>query len=114
MAAVNCNAVAYVDEQHQCFNNQTTENCVNCALKEQQLQATLLELKSAQAIISLLCEDIKYANHPSKKVIQMPVQTVETTGHDQANLKWKTVLCKNINNKRSRIPEAGKMKYPYL
>jgi hypothetical protein len=87
--AANCNAAGSVDVQHQCFNTQITENCVNCALKEQQLQA----------IISLLREDIKYANLPTTKVIHTPVQTVETTVHDQANLSGKQSCARTSTTK---------------
>lgn len=76
---------------------------------KQQLHSTLQELKSAQTIISLLQEDIKSASLASSTKNQ-----TQTTGHDAATQKWKTVSrynSSNVNNKPS-IPETvSKQRY---
>jgi len=79
---------------------------------EQQLHSTLLELKSTQAIISLLREDIRNAGQAASMDIQTPTQTVETTRYDQAIQPRKTVL-HNTNIKKSPVPKKVNMKYPY-
>ena len=62
MAEVNGNVNTSEDEQTSCVNIQPTQICANCSLIEQQLQSALIELKSAQAVIALLSDDIKHYN----------------------------------------------------
>lgn len=71
---------------------------------EQQLHSTLLELKSAKAIIALLREDINNANRPTPTAIQTPDQTVEAPGCNLTNQKWKTIRPNATNNNKSRTP----------
>jgi hypothetical protein len=103
MAVTTKNVVIYLEEQIRCSNVETSVNCVNCALVEKQLHSTLLELKSAEAIISLLHEDIKNASHATSSDLQTPPLTCETSGYDQANEKWSSVMYNNKMKKNSCI-----------
>jgi hypothetical protein len=51
-------SVSALEDQIQCYNVDTSVNCANCALMRKQLHCVLQELKSVEAIISLLREDI--------------------------------------------------------
>jgi hypothetical protein len=114
MAEINRNIASLCDDSIICPNVQTIWNCANCALKDQLLQSTLIELKSAQAIISILREDIKHADHSAASCQQTMVHDIESLGDDQDNQNWKTILCKNTSNKQSCVPEVRKKQYPYL
>ena len=137
MAALNKCAVTSLEEQTSCFSLETSGNCVNYTLMKQQLHSTLQELKSTQAIISLLREDItcaplyqgnnavadgccagghvaslfcivpKNASLASSTEIQM-----QTTGYDPATQEWKTVS-RNINTKSSTLVTVNN-KQPYM
>ena len=63
MATMNRKVTTSDAEQMLCSSSQDTPFCVKCSLIEQQLQFTLTELKSAQAIIALLREDIRGTLH---------------------------------------------------
>jgi hypothetical protein len=74
--------------------------CANCASLEEQLYSALLELKSAEAIISLLREDVKNATHGSSADLQHPAPSYETSecetsGYEQTSEKWTSIMCKN-------------------
>jgi hypothetical protein len=91
------------EEHIQCSNVEASGNCVNCALMEKQLHSTLLELKSAEAIISLLGEDIKNVSHATSSDLHTPALNCESSGYDQINGKWTSVMY--INNKmKVRVP----------
>jgi len=114
MAEIDKNIASPYDDLTICPNPQTIGNCANCALKDQLLQSTLIELKSAQAIISILREDIKHVDHRVASSQRSTVHDIESLGYDQDNQTWKTNLCNNTINKQSRVPEARKRQYHYL
>ena len=100
MAAKAKNAEIFSEDQTQDYNVKTSVNCANCALMEQQLHSALLELKSAEAIISLLREDIKNTTHVPTADLQPPAPSQETSecetnGCEQTSEKWTSIVCKN-------------------
>ena len=54
----------------QITNVETDMNCVNCASIQKQLHIALMELKSAEAIISLLREDVKCISSETSMELQ--------------------------------------------
>jgi len=82
---------------------ETILNCTNCVLMEKQLHSVMMELKSAQEIISLLNEDIKNNTRGSINGLQHRLSARETseseTSRDnQTNGKWTSVVYKRKNN----------------
>ena len=61
MAAASVDEFNYQDIQTQCFSADFSVNCANCISMREQLQCALLELKTANTIISLLREDVNKA-----------------------------------------------------
>jgi len=62
--------------------------------------SALLELKSAEAIISLLCEDVKNTTLGSSADLQYlapscETSECETSEYEQTSEKWTSVVCKN-------------------
>jgi hypothetical protein len=75
-------------------------NCANCALMQEQLHSMLLELKSAETIISLLREDVKnnaLGSPADRQCIAPSCVTSEcvTSESGKTNEKWTSVVCKN-------------------
>ena len=66
----------------QCSDVEKSVNCSNCALLEKQLNSALMELKPAEAIISLLREDMKNTNTPRTADHQIPTITFETCNNE--------------------------------
>jgi len=72
---------------------ETVSNCTNCVLMEKQLHAVMMELKSAQEIISLLNEDIKNNTRGSIDDLQHRLSSRETSESETSrdnltNGKW--------------------------
>ena len=101
-------------EQMLCSSSQDTLFCVKCSLIEQQLQFTLTELKSAQAIIALLHEDIRLATLSSNTEMTSSPQPMESTGVNQDNQKWITVSYNNSYKINNHDSELVNVKNPYL
>ena len=99
--------------QSSCYTSDSDEKCINCALVEQQLHSTILELKSAKAIIALLREDTSNANRPTTSAIQMQDQPVEVPGCNLTNQKWKTVQPNATNNKKFCTPVTVHTEYQF-
>lgn len=110
MAEMNSNVNTSEDEQTSCVNIQPTQNCANCSLIEQQLQSALLELKSAQAVIALLSDDIKHHNLPTTTDTHSQELSMDSTMVNQDNQKWKTVTCNNSHTKNTPLQQLGKVK----
>ena len=109
MAEVNESAASPCEDSTLYSNSQTVRNCANCVLKDQQLQFALIELKSAQTIISILQEDIK---HRSASFFQQTtVRDTKTREDSQGNQKWETISYKNTRNKKSHDPQVRKRHY---
>jgi len=85
MVEINKDIASSCDDLTICSNPQTIWNCANCALKDQLLQSMLIELKSAQAIISILREDIKHVDHSVASSQQLTVHDIESLGDDHDN-----------------------------
>jgi len=82
---------------------ETVSNCINCVLMEKQLHAVMMELKSAQEIISLLNEDIKNNTRGSIDDLQHRLSSRETSESETSrdnltNGKWTSVVYKRKNN----------------
>ena len=82
---------------------ETVSNCTNCVLMEKQLHAVMMELKSAQEIISLLNEDIKNNTRGSIDDLQHRLSSRETSESETSrdnltNGKWTSVVYKRKNN----------------
>jgi len=78
--AANVRDVGILSEDLTQFTNvETGLNCANCASMEKQLHSALLELKSAQAIISLLREDLKNTTLGASADLQFPAPSCETS-----------------------------------
>ena len=114
MATMNRTVTTSNAEQLLCSSSQDTLFCVKCSLLEQQLQFTLTELKSAQAIIALLREDIRHANLSSNMEMTSSPQPMELTGVNQDNQKWITVSYNNSHNINNHDSELVNVKNPYL
>jgi hypothetical protein len=95
MAEVNGSTVSPCEVLTQYFNSQIVRNCANCVLKDQQLQLALMELKSAQTIISILQEDLK---HRSASFTQQISYDAKPRDNCQGNQKWETVSHNNTRN----------------
>ena len=59
MAAIGRHTELHSEDQLQLTNGELDKKCANCALMQERLHSVLLELKSAETIISLLHEDVK-------------------------------------------------------
>jgi hypothetical protein len=73
--------------------------------------STLLELKSSEAIISLLREDIRnaFASHVTSSDLHTPAVTCETSGYDQTNRNWTLVRYNNNETKKMRASNTVNM-----
>jgi Zn-finger protein len=87
------------DELMQFTQGETVLNCTNCVLMEKQLHSVMMELKSAQEIISLLNEDIKNNTRGSVDDVQHRLSSRETSESEisrdnQTNEKWTSIMYK--------------------
>jgi len=101
-------------EQMLCSSSQDSLFCAKCYFTEQQLQFTLTELKSAQAIIALLREDIRHANLSSNTEMSSSPQPTESTSVNHDNQKWITVSNINSYNINKRDSKLVNVKNPLL
>jgi hypothetical protein len=62
---------------------------------EKQLHSALQELKLAEAIISLLQEDMKNTSHVTTADLQTPAVTCEASGYNQTSENWTSVIYNN-------------------
>ena len=77
----------------QITNVETDMNCVNCVSIQKQLHIALMELKSAEAIISLLREDVKCISSETSVELQY-------TNAQPANSEHETNNCDQTSNQR--------------
>jgi len=102
-------AIISSDNQPQCFS---AKSSVNCELRklhhsERTTSFSLLELKSARTIISLLREDINKANAPKATNLPKPSILCGSSGYEQAVGKWIPVV--HSFNKRKKMPTVTSM-----
>ena len=77
-------AIIFPDNQLQCLSAKSNVCCANCILVKEQLHSSLLELKSARTIISLLRDDINKTNAPAVTNIPKPSLSCELNVYEQA------------------------------
>jgi hypothetical protein len=95
------------DNQPQCFSAETNVNCANCILMKGQLHSALLELQTAETIISLLREDIKKATAPEATNLSKMSLLHGSSGYEQAGSKLIPVV--NSFSKREKTPTVTSM-----
>ena len=69
------------------------------------------ELKSVDAIISLLQEDIKYNSLVTSLDVQMPALTGETKGLNLTSEKWSSVVHKTNKKNQTNTLNAANVKF---
>ena len=94
------NVGIFTEDLTQFTNVEIGLNCANCASMGKQLHSALLELKSAEAIISLLREDVKNTTlgssaDPQYLAPSCETSECETSEYEQTSEKWTSVVCKN-------------------
>ena len=100
MAATGRHTELLSEDQFQLTNGELGRKCANCALMQERLHSVLLELKSAETIISLLREDVKNntpGSSADRQCIAPLCVTSEgvTNGVEQNSEKWTSVVYKN-------------------
>ena len=105
------NSVNTLDDQIQGCNVEMVGSCSKCALLKNQLLSAIQELKSAEAIISLLQEDIKYNSLVTSSDIQMPALTVETKEPNLTSERWSTVVHKTNKKNQTNSLNAANVKF---
>jgi len=100
MAETKVHTELYSVELSQLNTGELGLKCENCALMQKQLHTVLLELKSAETIISLLREEGKsnYLGSPADRLCSVSLcatseGVISASEHNRE--KWSTVVCRN-------------------
>ena len=93
--------INYHDIQTQCFSADSSENCINCVLMKDQLQSAILELKTANTIISLLREDINKATAREATNLPKPSLPGGSSKHEGTNVGWIPVVHNSSKGKKT-------------
>ena len=101
MAAAAVDGINYHDIQTQCFSADSSVNCINCVSMKDQLHSALLELKTANTIISLLREDIIKATAREATNLPKPSMPGGSNKHERTNVGWIPVLHNSSKGKKT-------------
>ena len=102
MATAAMDTIIFSNNQPQCLSGESNVNCANCILVKEQLHFTVLELKSARTIISLLRDDINKAIATDATKISKPSLSCEMSVYEQVGDEWIPVVYSF--NKKMKTP----------
>jgi len=101
MAAAAVDGINYHDIQTQCFSADSSVNCINCVSMKDQLHSALLELKTANTIISLLREDIIKATAREATNLPKPSMPGGSSKHERTHIGWIPVVHNSSKGKKT-------------
>jgi hypothetical protein len=101
MAAAAVDSIIYPAIQTQCFSADFSVICANCVSIKEQLQSALLELKTANTIISLLREDINKATTHEVTNLLKPSFPCGLSKHKRINVGWIPVAHNSSKGKKT-------------